>query len=145
MDKKQLVGLMGSIVLLVGVFTPIVSMPIIGSMNYFQYRKSEGIIITMFAVISFILTLAKKYRGLWFTGLAALGVVALTFFNLQMEMSKADSQMGSESTGSLFEGLVNLAMWSIRLQWGWATLIVGAMLVITAAAIRGDTKNEQSN
>jgi hypothetical protein len=61
MNTKQLLGLIGSIVLFIGVFTPIVSVPIMGNMNYFQNGKGDGTIVLVLAVISLILVLAKKY------------------------------------------------------------------------------------
>ena len=36
MKTKQLLGLIGSIVLFIGVFSPIISVPIMGNMNYFN-------------------------------------------------------------------------------------------------------------
>jgi len=42
MNRKQLFGLIGSIVLFVGVFAPVVSVPIVGNMNYFQNGKVTG-------------------------------------------------------------------------------------------------------
>jgi len=54
---NQLLGLLGSIVLFIGVFTPIIGAPIIGNMNCFQYAKTEGSIILILATISFILVL----------------------------------------------------------------------------------------
>lgn len=138
MDKKQVTGLIGSIVLFIGVFAPIVSVPIVGNMNYFQNGKGDGTIVIVLAVISLILTLSKKYKGLWFTGLGSLGVMAFTFINFQMRMSEAKSHMERELAGNPFRELADLAIQSVQLQWGWALLIVGASLVIAAAAIKDD-------
>lgn len=145
MDKKQVMGLIGSIILFIGVFAPVVSVPIMGNMNYFQNGKGDGTIIIALAIISLILTLAKKYKGLWFTGLGSLGIMAFTFINFQMRMSEAKSQMERELAGNPFRGLADLAMQSVQLQWGWALLIVGAALVIAAAAIKEDVKSETAN
>ncbi len=68
---KQLLGLIGSVVLFVGVFAPIVSIPIMGNMNYFQNGKGDGTIVLVLAVISLILVLLKKFKGLWLTGLVS--------------------------------------------------------------------------
>ena len=45
MNTKQILGLIGSIVLFIGVFTPIVSVPIMGNMNYFQNGKGPYVLI----------------------------------------------------------------------------------------------------
>jgi hypothetical protein len=88
MKRKQTLGLIGSIVLFVGVFTPIISLPIVGSMNYFQNGKGDGVIILGLAIVSLILTLTKRYGGLWFTGLGSLAVMIFTFINFQSRCLK---------------------------------------------------------
>jgi hypothetical protein len=137
-SKKQIAGLVGSIVLFAGVFCPIVSMPIIGSVNYLGPQgKGDGIIILVFAAISITVTLIKKYKWLWFTGLGSLGVMLFTFVNFQMRMSEMKSEMESELAGNPFIGLADVAMQSIiKLQWGWVVLLFGATLIITAAALK---------
>ena len=133
---KQLLGLIGSAVLFVGVFAPIVSIPIMGNMNYFQNGKGDGAIILVLAVISLILVLLKKFKGLWFTGLGSMGIMAFTFINFQINLANARTQMETELVGNPFRGIADMAMQSVQIQWGWALLIVGAVLVIVSAAIK---------
>lgn len=138
MNTKHILGLIGSIVLFIGVFTPIVSAPIIGSMNYFQNGKGDGMLILILAIVSLVFVLTKKYKGLWFTGVGSLAIMALTFINFQMKISDMKSQMESELAGNPFRGLADVAMQSVQLQWGWALLIVGAGLVIASAAMKDE-------
>jgi len=125
-QKLQLVGTIGSAILLVGVFAPLVSAPIAGSINYIQNGKGDGTIILLLAVLSFILTLQKKYIGLWVTGIGSLAVTLFTFINLQIRMSEINHKL----EGKMFAGLAN-----VQFQWGWALLILGAVLLIYCAEI----------
>lgn len=136
MNKKQTFGLIGSVMLFIGVFTPLISLPIVGSTNYFMNGKGDGTIVLILAIISFLLVLAKKYKGLWFTGFASLGVMFFTFVNFQSKMSEAKATMQAQLAGNPFAGLGDLAMQSVQLQWGWTILIIGAVLIISAAAIK---------
>ena len=136
MRIKQLLGLIGSIVLFIGVFAPIVSIPIVGNMNYFQNGKGDGTIILVLAVISLILVLTMKYNGLWFTSIGSIGVMLFTFINFQSKISQVKADMDSELADNPFRGLAEMAMQSVQLQWGWALLVVGAALVIASAAIK---------
>lgn len=68
MKTKQLLAVFGSILLFVGVFTPMVSLPIVGSLNYFQNGKGDGIFILALSAISLVLALTSLYEGLWLTG-----------------------------------------------------------------------------
>jgi len=90
---KQLLGLIGSAVLFVGVFAPIISVPIMGNMNYFQNGKGDGTIVLVLVTVSLILILLKKFKGLWFTGLGSMAILAFTFINFQMKMSDVKTQM----------------------------------------------------
>ena len=140
MNSKKISGLIGSIVLFIGVFTPIVSIPIMGNMNYFQNGRGDGIFILILAVVSLVLVLTKKYKGLWFTGLASLAVMIFTFVNFQMKISEMKSHMESELAGNPFRGLADMAMQSVQLQWGWALLIVGVGFLIASAAIKDEVE-----
>lgn len=133
---KQLFGLIGSAVLFVGVFTPIVSIPLMGNLNYFQNGKGDGVIILVLAIISFILVLLKKFKGLWFTGIGSVAIMIFTFINFQIALSSSKMQIETELSGNPFRGIADMAMQSVQIQWGWALLIVGAIFVIVSAAIK---------
>ena len=138
MDKKQTLGLIGSLVLFVAVFTPIISAPFLGSVTYFQNGKGDGVIVFVMAVISLFLVLAKKYRGLWVTGIITLGMTVYTFIAVQTKMSEMQAQMETQLKGNPFRGIADATMQGIQIQWGWALLIVGAGLLIASAAIKED-------
>ena len=133
---KQLLGLIGSAVLFVGVFAPIVSIPIMGNMNYFQNGKGDGVIVLVLAVISLILVLLKKFKGLWFTGLGSIAIMTFTFINFQIALANTRTQMETELTGNPFRGIADMAMQSVQIQWGWALLIIGAVFLIASATIK---------
>jgi hypothetical protein len=63
-----------------------------------------------------------------------------TFVNFQAKLAETKSQMETQLAGNPFRGLADVTMQSIQLQWGWAVLVVGAGLVITAAALQPKTK-----
>jgi HEAT repeat protein len=110
--------------LFVGVFMPIISVPLFGSLNYFQNGRGDGSIILVLAAVSVFLTLGKCYRGLWATGLLAVALLAFTLANV----------MARTAEGELADGLV-------QLQWGWAVLVLGAILVV-AAAITAEVQSQ---
>lgn len=132
-STPKLLGIAGSIILFIGVFMPIVSAPIVGNLNYFQNGKGDGIVIIGLALVSILLTLGNKYSGLWVTGLGSLGVLGFTYYNINSKMSAAIEMMDKELAGNPFRGLVDIALQGFQIQWGWAILIIGAVLVISAA------------
>jgi len=132
---KQLLGVFGSVTLFLGVFAPIISVPVLGSMNYFQNGKGDGVVVLILAAASLVLTLTRAYRGLWVTGFLSLGMMSFTFVSFQNRLAQMHEQMDRRLGDNPFRGLAELAVGSVQLQWGWAVLVVGAIIVIAAAAM----------
>lgn len=144
MENRQLFGILGSLILFIGVFAPLVSIPIVGNINYFQNGKGDGSLILVLAIISFVLTLTRNYRGLWFTCGGALLVMLITFVNVHSKMDELKTELGGSGNG-LFRGLADVAVQSIQLQWGWALLLAGLALLVAAAAMGGATTHQTSH
>jgi hypothetical protein len=131
--QRQGIALGGAALLLFGVFAPIVTMPIVGSINYFQNGRGDGSIIAALALATAYFALKKRYSHLWWTGLAAGAVMLFTFVNFQLRMSEVRSSMNEDLAGNPFRGLADLAIGSVQLSWGWVLLVLGVACVLYAA------------
>jgi hypothetical protein len=140
MEQRQLLGYIGSATLFIGAFLPLISVPILGQINYYNNGKGDGVIIVVLAIISFILTLTNRQKGLILTGALSLGVIGYTYFNLQNKLSEIRNSMDYELAGNPFKGLTDLAMNSIKMEWGWAVLVVGGLLLIAAGMSKNKPK-----
>jgi len=123
--NKHLLGLIGSAILFVGVFAPIFAVPIVGNINSFSLPIIEdgdsikfGTIILLLALTSFVLTLLKKYIRLYITGITSLFIVLYSHIRL------------NEASNRLEKNLM------VHFQWGWPLLVIGAVLLISSAAIK---------
>ena len=134
---KQLLAILGASLLFVGVFLPIVSLPIFGSLNYFHNGEGDGTIILVLAVVSSILAATRRFRGLLVTGLCSVGLLLFTLVNFMIRMSELRGQMQAQLAGNPFSELADLAMNSVQMQWGWAVLMLGGVLIVVAAAMHG--------
>jgi hypothetical protein len=115
------------------VFAPIVSVPLMGTQNYFQNGEGDGKILIVLALLGLVFALARKFQILWATGIASLGILAFTFLNFQRGLGEMKRSMDVELAGNPFRGLADMAVQSVQLQWGWAVLIIGAGLMIASA------------
>ena len=97
-------------------------------------RKDRRVVILSLALISFLLLLAKQYRGLWFTGPLSFAVLLFTFINLQIRISEIKDKLGVELAGNRPPGLADLAVRSVQIEWGWSVLTIGAAFIVWAAA-----------
>lgn len=134
-NVKQPLGIMGAALLFFGVFAPIISVPFMGSLNYFQSGKGDGIIILILAVVAFMLVMRKNYKPVLYAGLASLAVLLFTFGNFHYQMSKVKAEMASDLSGNPFRGLADVALQAVQLQWGWGVLLVGAILLVASAIV----------
>lgn len=142
-DRKTL-AMIGAALLFVGVFLPLVSMPIIGNINYLYKGRGDGLIVLGLAIATALLVLTGRVRHILWTGLASLGVIAFSFVRLQSAMAEMDARMDEELSDNPFRGLAEAAMESIQIQWGWAILILGGLLVTYAGFMAMRDKVESS-
>ena len=133
MDERQKFGFAGAGLLLLGVFAPLFSAPVIGSQNYIQSGQGDGIVILGLALITAIMVVLERYTVLWYTGLGSLLAIGYTFFEFQRRINDVRAEMAAELSGNPFAGLAEIALDSVQLQWGWAVLLIGAILILVAA------------
>ncbi len=138
-NRKQVIGLIGSIILVFGVFSPILSLPVIGSIDYFQNGEGDGIFILILAVISLIFLLHKKNKILLLTGFGCFVILALTIVKVNMKISQAKADMDIELENNIFNVLTDLSLRSIHFQWGILLILAGASLLIISSIIKQES------
>ena len=145
MKKSQIPGIIGSILLALGLFVPIARVLLPSrNVNYFGYGNAGKVVLGL-AIVSLIITLLKKYKALWITGLASLGLVLYDLYDLQSLTSKARLIPGSVEDPSATHldsfqraSLEQFILQSVALDWkGWAVMIAGVSLIIVAALMGG--------
>ncbi|MGB9596729.1 MAG: hypothetical protein ACPL7B_10655 [Candidatus Poribacteria bacterium] len=146
MGFKQIIGIIGSILLILGVFIPLVKIPIVGGISFYDNSKLEAIIVIIIAVISIFLVVAKRYILLWFSGFALLAVVLVrgiqVIRKLYSARSTAEKILGERLTAKLTKKLTNIAIEHVDISWGLIFLIVGAILIILCALLATKKRNQ---
>jgi hypothetical protein len=126
------IALLGAGLLFVGAFVPIISVPIVGPITYFQNGRGDGVVVVLLAAATALLAGTGRTRHVLWTGIAALAMLAFTFIRFELKMAAMRERLATELAGNPFRGLAEAAMGSIQLQWGWAVLVAGAVLVTFA-------------
>jgi hypothetical protein len=134
-DHRKIVGLIGSTVLLIGSICPIVSLPVVGSVNYLHNGRGDGLLIIAIAIASAYFALTSRYVQLRRTGLAALAVISTTLWMFQIKIGEIKASLERDLADNPFRGLADLAFSSVRLEWGWVLLIGGSMTLITLSCL----------
>lgn len=126
-------GVAGAVVLFIGLFAPVVQVPLLGSMNYFQHGQGGSLLLLAFAIVTIVMAPTYRFAYLKWIGAVSLLLVGLTLIQLTSVISKARHDLtGARLESNPFTGLEHAALASIQLQWGWAFLIIGSLLILVA-------------
>ena len=138
MSTKQKVGLAGAFVLLAGVFLPYVSGSQAGTVSYWSHGGGGGTAVLGFALLSGFLVFVHKSIALWYTGLATAVLLTYSFVEYQFardeSLNKARASASDVTLGDLGELAAEVPV-LVELQWGFAVMAVGAVLVLASAII----------
>ncbi len=144
MEWRRTLALIGALEVFVGVFAPIVSLPLLGSANFFgNGQNGSGVILLMLAVGSAVLVFFEKYRALWLTGLGALSVVTIKLVTFLTDMSRTAATLNAQLANTPLQGFGTAVAQSIQLEWGWGLLFTGGALLVVAAAWSGSDENRE--
>jgi len=142
---NKVLGMAGSAFLLVGVFLPFFHIPIMGSINYFQNGKGDGVVVFLMAIISFVLSLANKFKWLWATIIISTITLCASYVSFQLQVSKMKAGMEAELSGNPFRGFADMAMASYQIEWGAAIIVIGIVLLIAAVVIKPELATNPSH
>jgi hypothetical protein len=137
--QREYLGFVGSILLFIGVFCPIVTIPIVGSVNYFRNGYGDGVIIIVLAAGAFFSTLQRAWKGVMIIAVLSLGVMAFTFFNFHYRMNYAREQIAKDLSNNPFNKIGETMVDMVELSWGWAILGIGAFCLLAAALWKSQT------
>ena len=135
MKQRQVIGVLGSILLIGGVFSPVVQMPIIGSIDYFRGGELDGVLVLVLGAISLGLAFAKKYRWLFLTSIPALAALLITLIHFQTKISEMKAKYIEDIGDNPFAGIGRMALETVKLDWGWGVLFLGVLLIGVCACI----------
>jgi hypothetical protein len=135
-NPKQLLGILGGALMIIGPFLPLASAPIVGDITWFQNGKGDGTIVAIFGLGTLILAAAGQTRLLWITGGVSLAMVAYTFYNFHSALDDMKRELSTGLEGNPFGGLATAAANAVQLKWGLPVVLVGAVLALAAAALK---------
>ncbi|MDO5541719.1 MAG: zinc ribbon domain-containing protein [Acinetobacter sp.] len=144
-SKQQLVGLVGGIVLLLGVFLPIVSMPIAGSISIFSSGRIDGYVLLGLAIISLILAFINNIKPLRITGGVSLLIVVIDFIYLLYKLNNIKGDITDKLKDNPFGGMAEAMMSTVQIQYGWVFLFIGSLLLVYAAIAKVVSEPVENN
>jgi hypothetical protein len=126
--------LIAAVVMALGAFCPIISLPIVGSLSYVMRGNGDGIIIIGCSAAIIGLTIFGYRRSTAVFAAGALVMMVVTLSQLAGILSKAQADAASAKS-KVFGGLASLMVNSMSLGWGWVLLFGGAFGVLVLALL----------
>jgi len=131
MDSRML-GIIGGVLLLAGVFCPLVGVDILGQSMSVSYIGSgntswEGLVLILLGIAAIALAVLRKGKLLIVPGVVAIAILAYDYFSFKSKMSEQLAGAGD----AMREQMEN----AVSMKWGWIVLLLGALLLIVAGAI----------
>jgi len=126
-----LVGV-ASMLMISGVFMPVVKVPILGDVNYFQNGQGDGVFIVILALIAVTLALSKKYL-LNLIPSILISIILLYFF---LNVRNTVSGIKQSAEDSIIGGLTATLVEGVQIQFGWAVIILGNIMLYISVLLK---------
>lgn len=133
--NNKILGIVGSALLIVGIFLPIVSVMGLINVSYFDAIRSSplqgisGLGICILGIVGLLLALQNKSRMLILPGVLALGIIVLDFFRLKSAFASASAADGG---GEFAEQMAS----AVSIGWGMYVMAIGAIILIIAGVMK---------
>jgi hypothetical protein len=142
-SKSQSLSLIGSGAILISAFAPLMNVPVVGAVTYFngnsQIAIAAGLVIVVLGIASLTIALIEKYSWLYAVGSCSMVIAIGTIVSWRWYLAGASKSPSAPPTGlldyftqSASKGLVGHS----SLSFGLPVLIYGAVLVTLAALLR---------
>jgi hypothetical protein len=129
-DRMQIVGLCGVVLVLVGCVAPLFQVPIVGSVSFVADGRGDGSFVAALAVLLSI----RAYAWVAGPAIGATIITLITLFEFFSFMWHIHSEAAVETPGSPFTGLLAGFAHAFSPAWGWAPLFVGLSCLFVAAS-----------
>jgi len=123
MAPRNIITFAGFILLIAGLFCPLISPLGLIKWNLFDLNKVFAIIVLVVAVAGLISALIKNSQYIKITGWLSLALIILVFIAAVMKVQTAFSFIP-------FPKLANTMSGFIHYRWGWYLLFAGAILAV---------------
>jgi hypothetical protein len=131
MQTGFIFGIIGAVLLMLGVFVPLVSFPVFGGVNLFQIQQPVAVGLLALAGLHLVFCINRVAWGLYVT---KLGILAAIGFGIYRSWDRITGP--SNLLTSIIKPMV-------KVHWGTGLLAAGILIVMAAAIPRSKVKDER--
>lgn len=126
--------LIGIGALVIGLFAPAMSLPIVGGIHFFGSPGSEWCIAFYVSIVLAAISIMKSSRTVALLA-GVIGVVTTAIFIVGFQLRKDDmlARATADAGNGIGSSIVEAGINAMQLEWGVAVLIVGSLCLVTAS------------
>jgi hypothetical protein len=130
MQSGQILGMIGAGLIFVGMFMPIVSIPIWGGINLFQIEDTLAVALFILSAVHLVICIRKVWWGLWLTKTGIMATMAYIIFRHWDALIGRTSLMGS------------ILKQVTKVHWGIGVLAAGILILLSASIPKPEKPKE---
>lgn len=135
-SKKQIVGIIGTLLTMIGVFLPAFSMNTFDDLTLFNHGKGDGVIILGVCSFALILLLFRKFIAFILVTLVSSTIIGMKLYKFDHLVHDMKRDTIQSLTGNPFEIYGISIINSAQLRYGWMILCVGCCISLGTIFIR---------
>lgn len=123
----------GSLLLLVSLFAPFVSAPIVGRITLLGQGKGDGVILLFVSLIALIASFFRLYGFLWISGLLGLLEIGNLFNFFYSRLPVLIENYKRKTMGNPFGSIGAMTISNVNPDWGAIVLLLGTLMSLGVA------------
>jgi len=135
MFMQRAMTVVGAGLICVGVFLPMLSIPLMRDDSFLRLSPGGGIILLVLAGLSIVIGIWGRFRLLYITGLLSLGLLIYAYFEVDRRKSAAQSNLQERVISTPLKSLSHNLISSVGLRYGWPMMMVGAALTVAVPLV----------
>lgn len=132
---KRIVGLVGTALVIFGLFLPAATVPMLGNITLYFGGQGDGMFILFVAVPALIFFTLNWYRIGTALGMVTAAMVFLKMVVLTDQIEELARKVTLNSPATLKETIEQAAITNVGLSFAWFILIPGALMMALAAFV----------
>jgi len=135
LEREQIIGFAGVLLIVFGCFAPVVNVPIVGGVSYVGNGRGDGVFVAVFALAAAALLYLRLYRWVLLPATGIVGLFCYTlwrFFSISWEMQ---ANLETKMQDNPFAGLAARVAESFSLGWGWVFLFLGVACLFASVGM----------
>lgn len=146
MSPRLLFNIIGATALCLGPFLPLVHVPILGDVNYFQNGKGDGAWVLGAGVVALALAGLPSpwFRLVILCGLLSFVIVTYDVLNFHEKMEDAKASLQREGGTNPGAKLGSAMLETVQIQYGVAVMALGAMALIASGVMSEPSNRAES-